>query len=77
MDLGEIGWGQVDWIYAVQDRKKWKVSVNAVMNLRFPLILGKYRMATQLMASRVVCAPYSNFLRQFTLVLGTLFPREV
>jgi hypothetical protein len=36
MDLGEIGWGGVDWIGLAQYRDKWRVLVNAVMNLRVP-----------------------------------------
>jgi hypothetical protein len=36
MDLGEIGWGDVDWIGLAQDRDKWRGLVNAVMNLRVP-----------------------------------------
>jgi hypothetical protein len=32
MDLGEIGWGGVDWIGLAQDRDKWNALVNAVMN---------------------------------------------
>jgi hypothetical protein len=36
MDLLEIGWGCVDWIGLAQDRDKWRVLVNAVMNLRVP-----------------------------------------
>jgi hypothetical protein len=34
MDLGEIGWGGVDWIGLVQNRKKWRAFVNAVVDLR-------------------------------------------
>jgi hypothetical protein len=34
MDLGEIGWGNVEWIDLAQDRDKWRAFVNAVMNLR-------------------------------------------
>jgi hypothetical protein len=34
MDLGEIGWGGVDWIGLAQDRDKWRALVNSVMNLR-------------------------------------------
>jgi hypothetical protein len=34
MDLGEIGWGAVDWIGLAQDRNRWRALVNAVMNLR-------------------------------------------
>jgi hypothetical protein len=36
MDLGEIGWGDVDWIGLAQDRDKWSALVNSVMNLRVP-----------------------------------------
>jgi hypothetical protein len=32
IDLGEIGWGGVDWIGLTQDRNKWKALVNVVMN---------------------------------------------
>jgi hypothetical protein len=34
MDLGEIGWGGVEWIHLAQDRDHWWALVNAVMNLR-------------------------------------------
>jgi hypothetical protein len=33
MDLGEVGWGDVDRIGLVQDRDKWRALVNVVMNL--------------------------------------------
>jgi hypothetical protein len=36
MDLREIGWGSVDWIYLSQDRDQWLVLVNTVMNLWVP-----------------------------------------
>jgi hypothetical protein len=36
MDLGEIGFGDVDWIHLAQDRDKWRALVNTVMNLRVP-----------------------------------------
>jgi hypothetical protein len=36
MDLGEIGWGGVDWNGLVQDRDKWRALVNSVMNLLVP-----------------------------------------
>jgi hypothetical protein len=36
MDLGEIGWDGMDWIYLAQDRDQWRALVIAVMNLRVP-----------------------------------------
>jgi hypothetical protein len=36
MDLGEVGWGDVDWIGLAQDRNRWTALVNAVMSLRVP-----------------------------------------
>jgi hypothetical protein len=32
MDLGEIGWGDVEWIQLAQVRDRWRAVVNAVMN---------------------------------------------
>jgi hypothetical protein len=34
MDFREIGWDSMDWIDLAQDREKWRVLVNTVMNLR-------------------------------------------
>jgi hypothetical protein len=34
IDLSEIGWDGVDWVDLAQDRDKWRVLVNTVMNLR-------------------------------------------
>jgi hypothetical protein len=34
IDLREIGLGSVDWIQLAQDRDRWQVLVNTVMNLR-------------------------------------------
>jgi hypothetical protein len=36
MDLGEVGWGDVDWICVAQDRNRWRAVVNSVLNLRVP-----------------------------------------
>jgi hypothetical protein len=49
-----VGWGDVDWIGLAQDRDKWRALVKAVINLLFNKMLGNYRVAKQLVASRVV-----------------------
>jgi hypothetical protein len=36
MDLGELGWRDVDWIGQAQDRDRWRAPVNSVLNLRVP-----------------------------------------
>jgi hypothetical protein len=36
MDLGEIGWDDMDWSDVAQDRDTWRAVVNTVMNLRVP-----------------------------------------
>jgi hypothetical protein len=41
MDLGEVGWGDVDWIGLAQDRNRWRALVNSVLNLRVPRNDGK------------------------------------
>jgi hypothetical protein len=40
MDLGEIGWGGMDWICLAQDRDQCRALVNTVMNLGFRKMLG-------------------------------------
>jgi hypothetical protein len=36
MYLGEMGWGDVDWIVLAQDRDRWRALVNSVLSLRVP-----------------------------------------
>jgi hypothetical protein len=36
LDLGEVGWGDVDRIGLAKYRNRWRALVNAVMNLRIP-----------------------------------------
>jgi hypothetical protein len=36
MDLGEIGWGTMDWIDVAQDRGQWRSLLNMEMYLLVP-----------------------------------------
>jgi hypothetical protein len=36
MDLQEMGYEDMDWIYLAQDRGRWRALVNAVTNFRLP-----------------------------------------
>jgi hypothetical protein len=36
VNLGEVGWGDVDWIGLAQDRNRCRALVNSVLNLRVP-----------------------------------------
>jgi hypothetical protein len=36
MDLGDVGYGDVDWIGLAQDRNRWRALVNSVLNLWVP-----------------------------------------
>jgi hypothetical protein len=42
VDLREIGWDGMDWIYLAQDRDQWRAFAKTVMNLRVPLNAGKF-----------------------------------
>jgi hypothetical protein len=35
-DLGEVGWGDMDWIGLAKDKNRWRAVVNSVLNLRVP-----------------------------------------
>jgi hypothetical protein len=36
MDLGEVGWGDVDWIGVAQDSNRWRALMDSVLNLWVP-----------------------------------------
>jgi hypothetical protein len=55
MYLGEVEWGDVNWIGLAKDRNRWRAVVNAV----------NYRVATQLLASRVVLSSVELVIRNF------------
>jgi hypothetical protein len=36
MSLGEVGWGDMDWIGLAVDRDRWRALVNSVLNILVP-----------------------------------------
>jgi hypothetical protein len=42
MDLREIGWERVDWIYLAKDMDQWRGLVNPIMNLRVSEKAGNF-----------------------------------
>jgi hypothetical protein len=36
MDLGGVGWGDVDWICLAKDRNRWRALVNSILDLGVP-----------------------------------------
>ena len=34
IEVTEVGWGGMNWIYLAQDRARWRAVVNVVMNIR-------------------------------------------
>jgi hypothetical protein len=52
MELGETGWGGMDWSYLPQDSDQWRALVNMVMNFQIKKNIGKFLVAAQLAASQ-------------------------
>jgi len=42
MDLQEVRYGGLDWIYLGQDKHSWPALVNALMNLRVTQKCGEF-----------------------------------
>jgi hypothetical protein len=36
MDLGEVRWGDVDWIGLAKDKNRWRAVVNSALSLLVP-----------------------------------------
>ena len=36
MDLKELGWQEVYWVYLAQDRGRWRAVMNAIMHFDVP-----------------------------------------
>jgi hypothetical protein len=51
MDLQEIAWKDLDWIYLVQDRNRWWAVLNIVMNFGFHKVVGISWLTVKLLAS--------------------------
>jgi hypothetical protein len=45
MDLGEVGWDDVNWIGLAKDRKRWRALVKRKLTFGFHEMLGNYRVA--------------------------------
>jgi hypothetical protein len=79
MDLGEVGWVDVDWTGLAQDMNRWRALVNSVLNLRVPLNAGKLssRLTTGGLSSsaRLLRVSYvsrlNNAQHQVSMLLGT------
>jgi hypothetical protein len=42
MDLREVGWDGMDWIDLVQNRDKWRVLLNKLINIRVQYNFWKF-----------------------------------
>jgi hypothetical protein len=54
MDLVEVGWGDMDWIGLDEDGDRMSALANSDSTFGFHKMLGNYRVASQLVTSRVV-----------------------
>jgi hypothetical protein len=42
MDLREMGWGGMGWIYLNQYKDQWRALLKTIMNLRVPQYFGNF-----------------------------------
>jgi hypothetical protein len=71
MDLGEVGWGDVDWIGLAQDRVNFRTLVNAVINLRVSYNARKlWSGYTTGVFSRVLSSTVSRTLGEYLFLVS-------
>jgi hypothetical protein len=68
MDLGDVGWCDVDWIGLTQDRNRWELLWIRYWTFGFHEMLGNYRVAQHLVASRVVLSSMELVSLIFNLI---------
>jgi hypothetical protein len=75
MDLLEIGLSVVDWICLAQDRYRWRALVKAAFG--FHKILRIYRVAAQLVATRLVLSSTELVSLRLPKPVYSCFPKEL
>jgi hypothetical protein len=73
MDLGVVGLGDADWIGLAQDRNRWRA--NSLLTFGFHKLLANYRVASQLVASRVVLSSVELVICPWKYLLWTDSPK--
>jgi hypothetical protein len=79
MDLGEVGWGDVDWIGMAQDTNRRRTLMNSVLKLRVPKIAGKLwsGLSSSAQLHRISYKPRISFISfDFLLVYKTRYERH-
>jgi hypothetical protein len=75
MDLGEVGWGDVDWIGLAQDRNRWRALVNSVFNLR--VRLNAWKLSSGLTSSGLLSSAQLHrvsYIHSGLFTLLSIFP---
>jgi hypothetical protein len=65
MDLGQVGWGDVDWIGLAKDRNRWRALVNSIFG--FHKMLGNYRVFSRVVFSSIELVSYTPSLESIRM----------